>query len=264
MRRHHVVILLSIFSVVLFPNRAPAIDSESNREAIVAPRAKKFYKSSSAKQYLSFGGNYVSDYNSRYYQLTSRYLYQSQRFVNEANFKKENDYADGGSGKNKRYDIKTSELYDFSFSSKARFTDSQNYGVFFHRTIYDKLSKFYYDLHTAAGVGRIFFKDKIELDISLGYQDVKAYGNQIDVIPSIRANFKLGRNITFIQRGYWFFDHESVDNELKSSLVYRLSDRMSFELRHTFEKRRYEADDDGEVTNQIGRSLTFGMIFDLQ
>ena len=71
-------------------------------------------------------------------------------------------------------------------------------------------------------------------------------------------------SITGEARGYWFFDHESFDNELKTSLVYRLSDRMSFELRQTFEKRRYEADDDREVTNQINRSLTFGMIFDLQ
>lgn len=264
MRRHHVVILLSIFFAALLPKKVLAIDSESSREAIVAPRAKKFYKSSSAKQYLSFGGNYVSDYNSRYYQLTSRYLYQSSRFVNEANFKKETNYADSGSSTNKHYDTKTSELYDFSLSSKARFHDSLNYGVFFHRTLYDKFSKFYYDLNTAVGVGRVFFKDKIELDISLGYHDVKTYGHEFDVIPSIRTNFKIGRNVTFIQRGYWFFDHESVDNELKSSLVYRLSDRMSFELRHTFEQRRYEADDNGAVTNQIGRSLTFGMIFDLQ
>lgn len=179
------------------------------------------------------------------------------------NFQNDNDYADSGSAKNKRYDVKKSELYDFSLSSKARIKDSENYGVFFHRTMYDDLSKFYYDLHTAVGLGRMFFKEKLEFDISIGYHDIKTYGHEIDIIPSIRTNFKITKNLTLTQRGYWFLDHESMDNELKSSLVYRISDRMSLELRHTFEKRRYEEDDKNVTTNLVNRSVTVGMVFDL-
>ncbi len=251
------------FSLLQFPVDAFAVESTSSRAAVVAPRAKRFYKSNSAKQYLSFGGNYSSDYNSRNYQLTSRYLYQSYKFVHEANFQHESNYADTGSGKSKEYDVKKSELYDLLLSSKARFSDSPNYGVFFHRTLHDNLSKYYHDTRTAAGLGRMFFKEKLELDASLGYHNVKNYGYEVDVITSLRANFKINERLTLTERSYWFFDHESVDNQFKTSLVYRITDKMSFELRHSFEKRRYEEDDKRVVTNLVNRSITIGLIFDL-
>lgn len=264
MKKQYVPAFLFIaFFTAQSPEECFAVESESQREAVVSPRAKRFYKSNSAKQYLSFGGSYVSDYNSKNYQLNSRYLYQSNNFIHEINFQNENNYADSGSGKSKKYDVKKSELYDFSLSSKARIVDTENYGVFYHRTIYDDLSKYYRDVRTAAGLGRMFFQEKLELDVSLGYHDVKAYGYEVDVITSMRANFKINEHLTFVQRGYWYFDHESIDNELKTSLVYRLSDKMSFEVRHNFEKRRYEEDDKRVVTNFVNRSITFGLIFDL-
>lgn len=263
MQTHRLSAFLFISFVALqSPTEAFAVESRSDREAVVAPRTKKFYKSNSAKKYFSIGGSYISDYNSKEYQLTSRYLYQSHDFIHEINFQHESNYADTGSGKTKKYNVKKSELYDLMLSSKARLFNSQNYGVFFHRTMYDDLSKYYYDTRTAAGLGRMLFKEKIELDVSLGYHDIKNYGYEVDVITSIRTNFKLTDHITLIQRGYWFFDHESIDNQLKTSFVYRLSDKMSFELRHNFEKRRYE-DDNRTVTNQVSRSVTVGLIFDL-
>jgi hypothetical protein len=263
MRYNIVFTTLFFFSVAFQLSEALAVDSESNREAVVAPRSKRFYKSNSSKQYLSLGGNYSSDYNSKNYQLNSRYLYQSSNFIHELNFKNEHEYADSGSGSSKRYDVKKSELYDLSIASKARISDSNNYGVVFHRTIYDRLSNYYYDLHTAVGLGRMFFKEKLEFDISIGYHDIKTYGYEVDVIPSIRTNFKITNRLTLIQRGYWFLDHESFDNELKTSLVYRLNDKLSFEFRHAFEQRRYEQDNKKTVTNQISRSMTIGLVFDL-
>jgi hypothetical protein len=241
-----------------------AVDSEANREDLVAPRSKKLYRSNSVRKYLSLGGSHTSDYNSKYSQLNAKYFYQSQNFINEVNFKNENKYSDSGSSSNRRYDVKTSELYDLSLSSKMRLGDSENYGVAFHRTMYDDLSKYYLDTHTALGVGRMFFNDKIELDLSVGYHDIKTYGHKIDFIPSIRTNFKITKNLTLIQRGYWFIDHESMDNELKSSLVYRMRERLSLELRHNFEQRRYEDDHNRVVTNQINRSTTIGLVFDLE
>lgn len=263
--KHHKLFLALFLALFLSQpcEKAFAIESESQREAIVAPRAKRFYKGNLSKQYLSFGGNYTSDYNSKNYQLNSRYLYQSANHIHEINLQYETNYADSGSGKNKKYDVKKSELYDLSISSKARIKESEEYGVFYHRSIYDKLSKFYYDSRTALGVGRMFFKERLEFDVSLGYHDVEAYGYQVDVVTSWRANFKLTDNITFVQRAYWFFDHESIDNDFKTSLVYRLSDKMSFEVRHNFEKRRYEEDNQRMVTNQINRGVTIGLIFDL-
>lgn len=264
MKKHYLLAFLFLsFFVVQNPEDVFAVESRSNRESVVSPRTKKFYKSNSAKQYLSIGGSYTSDYNSKNYQLTSRYLYQSHSFIHEVNFQHETSYSDVGTGKNRKYDAKNSELYDLTIASKARLFDSENYGVLFHRTIYDDLSKYYYDTRTALGLGRMFFKEKIELDVSLGYHDIKSYGNEVDVITSIRTNFKITEHLTLTQRGYWFFDHESIDNQLKTSLVYRLTDKMSFELRHNFEKRRYEEDDKRVVTNQVNRSMTVGLIFDL-
>ncbi len=239
-----------------------AVDSESKREDVVSPRSKKLYKTDSIRSYISLGGGQTSDYNSKNNQFNAKYFYQSQNFINEVNFRSETKYADRGSGVNREYSVKTSELYDASFSTKMRLGDGQNYVVGYHRTIYDDLSKYYYDLHTAAGIGRMFFDGKIELDCSVGYHDVKNYGNEINFIPSIRTNLRLSKNITFLQRGYWFIDHESTDNELKTSLVYRLKKRVSLEFRHTFEQRRYE-NDDYDATNQISRAFTVGLIFDL-
>ncbi|OFW81173.1 MAG: hypothetical protein A2887_01495 [Alphaproteobacteria bacterium RIFCSPLOWO2_01_FULL_40_26] len=254
------IFVISISAII---GSASATESESQREAVVSPRTKRFYKSNRARQYVSFGGAYSSDYNSKQYQLTSRYLHQSRNFINEMNFDHETEYADTDSGKNKKYDVKKTELYDLALSSKARINDSKNYGVFYHRSIYDDLSKYYYDTRTALGLGRMFFGEKLEWDVSLGYHDVKTYGNDVDVITSWRANFRLNRNLTFIQRAYWFFDHESIDNGFKTSLVYRLRNNLSFEVRHNFEQRRYESDDNKMVENFVNRSVTLSLIFDL-
>lgn len=246
----------------LLPAAAFAIDSESNREDVVSPRSKKLYKTDIVRSYISLGGGQTSDYNSKNNRFNARYFYQNQNFINEINLQNEVKYADRGSGKNKKYGEKTSELYDAAFSTKMRISDGQNYIVGYHRTIYDDMSKYYYDLHTAAGIGRMFFGGKIELDCSLGYHDVKNYGHEVNLIPSIRTNLQLTKNLTFLQRGYWFIDRESTDNELKTSLVYRIKKRTSLEIRHTFEQRRYE-NDNRNVTNQVSRAFTIGMVFDL-
>ena len=79
------LVFLALFFLCIFFNakNSFAIESRSTREAIVSPRTKKFYKGSRAKQYLSLTGNYSSDNNSRNYQATSRYLYQSANFIHE-------------------------------------------------------------------------------------------------------------------------------------------------------------------------------------
>jgi hypothetical protein len=238
-------------------------NSETSRQAIVAPRTKKFYKVDEARQYLALGGTYTSDYNSAQYQLNSRYFYQSNRFINEANFMQQTDYKDAGSGKGKRYKTKTGQIYDGSLSSKAIIGETKNYGVFYHRTVYNKFSDYYYDNHTALGVGRMFFKDRIELDTSLGYHNTKNFGSAMSFISSIRVNLKLTDKLTFVQRGYWFVDERSADNELKTSLVYRLNQKLSFELRYSFEQRRYDETEKSRVVNQQNKVATIGVVMDL-
>jgi len=260
---HHITLAFAaLVLLITFPAFAEPYDSESNRKAVVSPRSKKFFKSAYPKQYFSIGGIYSSDYNSKEYQLNSRYLYQSSDAIHEINFEHQTNYTDKGSGSSKQYYVKNSELYDLTLASKLRISDSRNYSVFFHRSIYDQYSKYYYDCHTAVGLGRMFFNEKIELDFSLGYQDIKNYGYKVDFISSIRSNFKITKNITFTQRGYIFLDHESMDNGLKTSLVYRIGENLSFEIRNNFEQRRYE-DSKQKTQNYVNRSITLGLIFDL-
>ncbi|MBM3579207.1 MAG: DUF481 domain-containing protein [Alphaproteobacteria bacterium] len=254
MKPHH---LCAILLLLLFAVPAFAIESRSQREAVISTRAKRFYKSSRARQYLSLGGNYASDYNSRSYQLNSRYLYQDNDFIHEFNFEHQTDYKD----KSKQYDVKTSDLYNLSLASKARIHDSQNYGVIYHRTIHDNFAVYPNDMRTALGIGHIFLRERLEWDVSMSYHDVQNYGSEVDFITSWRANFKLSDNLTFIQRAYWFFDHNSVDNDFRSSLVYRIGEKLSFEIRHNFEQRRYTEDGKTTGKNLVSRSITLGLVF---
>ena len=256
---------LVLFFLYIFFNvkNSFAVEVRSNREAIITPRTKKFYKSSRAKQYLSLTGNYSSDNNSRNYQANSRYLYQSTDFIHELNFDHEVKYADVGSGKKKQFDIKTSELYDITLASKARILASNFYGVFYHRTIYDDMSSFYYDNRTASGFGYIFFKDKLEVDFSTSNHVMKELGSETDYIISTRLNYKFWDNFTLNQRSYFFIDRYSLDNEFKTSLIYRLNQKLSFEIRHNFEQRRYRDAPFKPLINNVSRSINVGFVFDL-
>jgi hypothetical protein len=240
-----------------------AVDSRSNREKIIAPRAKRFYKSNAIRKYVAFGGNHQSDQSSKSNEVNARFFYQSARLINEFNFLNEVTYSNLGSTAGKKHLVKKSELYDTSLSSKAIIGASKNYGVFYHRTIYDDMSKFYYDMQTAVGVGRIFFGEKLEFDTSIGYHDSKAYGQEMNIVPSMRLNLRLSERLTLNQRGYLFIDHESMDNELRTSLIYRIGSKVSLELRHSFEQRSYENDVNRQKTNEVNKSITFGLVFDL-
>lgn len=240
-----------------------ALDSRANREKIVAPRAKRFYKSNAIRKYLSIGGKHSSDQSSKSNEINARLFYQSPSLINEFNFQNEVTYSNLGSTPGKKHLVKKSELYDASISTKAIICASKNYGVFYHRTVYDDMSKFYYDLQTAIGVGRIFFGDKLEFDTSIGYHDSKAYGYEINFVPSMRLNLRLSERLTLNQRGYLFIDHESMDNELKTSLVYRIGSKLSLELRHSFEQRSYENDANRQQVNEVNKSITLGLVFDL-
>lgn len=256
--------LPSFLLILLFFNfSAYALEKEAQREAIVTPRSKKFYPQVRARQYISLGGVYSSDYNSKEYQFNSRYLYQSNKMVNEMNFEHEVKYADSGSGSQKQYGAKDRELYDLALSSKIKIGESNNYFVGYHRSIYDEFSDYTYDVRNALGVGRAFFDGGFELDASLGYRDVKSEGEKMDFITSWRSNVKITQKLTFIQRAYLFLDNESMDNQFRTSLLYRIGERLSLELRHNFEQRRYEDNTRNQVDNLVNRSVTIGLVFDL-
>lgn len=256
-------IKIIFFLVFICHHHAFAVESRSKREAITTPRGKKFYKGNRAKQYLSFTGGYSSDKSSTNQTFDSRYLFQSYRFIHEVNFDYKMDQKDVGTGSKKRFNIKTSQAVDFTLANKIRLFSSQFYGVLYHRLLYDELSSYYYDHRTAGGGGYIFFKDKWELDVGVSNYVVKDMPTRVDFIASSRINFKLADNLTLNQRSFLFLDKMSVDYELRTSLIYRLNQKTSFEIRHNFEKRRYRDFKNKPAINDVSRAITVGLVFDL-
>jgi len=258
-----IILLLVIFQVIFISKIYAQQEARSDREALISSQGKKFFQSNRSRQYLSFGGSYGSDYNSKSYQIYSRYVLQNENFTHELNALHQVDYADTGSGKTKKYQVKKSELYDLMLSSKARIFRSNNYGVFYHRSIYDKFSNFFYDQRTALGLGRMFLNQKLELDFSLAYRDVKVRSYEVNYLSSLRLNHKFNNKFSLMQRSYIFFGNDLLDQEHRTSLVYRLNNQASIEIRHSFEKRRYVDLAKKNSVNQIARGISFGVIFDL-
>jgi hypothetical protein len=258
------ILIILFFWEIFFTQKALAqLESRSSRETVISSQSKKFFQSNRTRQYLSLGGSYGSDYNSKSYQINSRYFLQNENFTHEINAQHQVDYADTGSGKNKKYKVKKSELYDLMLSSKARIWASNNYAVFYHRSIYDKFSTFLYDQRSAMGVGRMFLNQKFEVDFSMAYRDVKTQTYEINYLSSIRINHKFNNKLSLIQRSYIFFEDRLLDQEHKTSLIYRLNNQLSFEVRHNFEKRRYVDVAKKTAVNQISRGVIIGLIFDL-
>ncbi len=249
----------AILFAVLQP--ALALDSESDREKIVNAKSRKFYRSSRAVQSFLLSGNKDSDYNSKSYQIDSRYYYQSDKQMHEVNFFHKAAYSESQT----KGVYKTSELYDVMLSNKFMLNDkTKNYGVLYNRLNYDEFSNYYYDARSAVGVGRVFFDDKIELDTSIGYMNIKNSGSKTFFLPSIRMNFPITRNLTFTQRAYWFIDYESMDDDIRTTLKYRINNRVSLAVNHIFEQRKYDDVTKRAQINQTRRYLSVGFVFDLQ
>ncbi|MDX2082911.1 MAG: hypothetical protein SFV53_02865 [Rickettsiales bacterium] len=268
--KHHNIALSQIYFPVflltsfLFCDFAWSLDSESDREKIVAAKSRKFYKSSRALQSFLISGNKDSDHNSQSYQLDTRYYYQGERRVHEINFFQKTAYADSGSGIKKEDMVKKSELYDVMTSNKFLLAKSNNYAVLYNRVNYDELSTYYYDIRNAIGFGRSFFDDKIELDSSFGYLDIKNSGSKTFLLPSIRMNFRITNKLSFTQRAYWFIDYESMDDDIRTTLKYRINNRVSLALNHIFEQRKYQDLKNHTQINQTRRYLSVGFVIDLQ
>lgn len=254
------------YFLILFlfcPSNSFAIDSESDREKIVSARSRAFSRSDRVRKTLLLGGNQNSDQNSKERRVDSRYYHRSKRQMHEILFLQKTRYSNLGTADHKHHLVKKSELYDGTISNKFMLYNTNNYGVTYGRAKYDDLSSYYYDFRGAVGVGRAFLNDKIEFDTSVGYLDIKNSGSKYFLMPSVRLNLRISKNLTFRQRGYVFLDHESMDNDLRTSLKYRISKKVSLSLNHTVEQRKYEDLDDRETVNNSSRFISFGLVFDL-
>ena len=63
--------------------------------------------------------------------------------------------------------LKEEELYDFEGSSRMILHKSSNYLNLYNRVQYDEWSKFYYDVASAIGIGRLFFDNNLDFDCSV-------------------------------------------------------------------------------------------------
>lgn len=243
-----------------FANFSFASDTEADREKLVSAKSRKFLRSDKAKQYVIISGNRDSDHNSRSQEIDLRYLYQSKQSLHEINYLQENRYTNKGTTVGNTYLEKDRERYDILISNKFRILkDSQNYLAVYNRVDYDDLSSYYYDFRSAVGFGRSFFSDKIELDASYGYLNIKNSGSKTFLLPSIRINIPITKKITFTQRAFWFIDYESMDNEIRSTLQYRIAKNYSLTLNHIFEQRKYDDLDDRVQVNQTRKYTSIGL-----
>lgn len=255
-------IWLVVFFLQFFPSEIFAIDnSQTDRSRVVAPRNDRFYKNARTRQFVNFSGEYESDEDSKQYVILTGHFYRSQKWINETDFLYQVDYGQRAAN---NYELqKTSELYDFQISSKAIIGDTQDYLVFYNRSKYDKLSTYYYDITTAGGVGRMFFDDKLEIDISLGHSEVKEYDQKTTFIPSFRAEFDIWEKLHFIQRGYMFFSDQADDYQLRTRFQYPIRGNLYLQLSHDFDKRSYSNEAKNQKVNEVHRRILFGFRYDL-
>lgn len=269
MSPHHKLSKKSFFAIFLlslfFSNNSWSLDlnNESDRKAIASEKSRKFLKSIyPTRRWISLSAYRDSDYNSKDYRLTTTYRHSGSRLVSNFDLDHQAKYSDSGTRPGKTVRIKKSELYDLLISSKVRILEQNNYVALYHRTIYDDMSDYYYDLQTAVGLGRFFFDQNLELDLSIGYRDVKTYGYNVNFIPSLRFKIDVTDRFRIVNRSFLFIDHESMDNDFKTSFIYDITNNLSGQLTHDFEQRRYEDDlKKRAVINRVDRRITIGLIY---
>ncbi len=253
-------ILLVLFSFLSLESFA--IDNNAtDRSRVIAPRNDRFYKNARKRQYVNFSGEYESDENSKQYVVLTGHFYRSAKWINETDFLYQVDYSQKASNNNEL--LKSSELYDFQMSSKAIIKDTQEYLLFYNRSKYNKLSTYYYDITTAVGVGRMFFDDRLEIDVAIGHNEVKEFDQKTTFIPSFRAEFDIYEKLHFIQRGYMFFSDQADDYQLRTRLQYPITGRLYLQLSYDYDKRVYTNSDKNSKVNEVHRRILFGFRYDL-
>lgn len=223
-------------------------------------RKSTFRASSKLSQYVALGGNYSSDYNSKEYKFSGSYQYIKNRFINEMDFLQHTRYASSTT-----HDMeKNRELYDLEISSKILIAQSDNYFNYYNRSKYDEFSDYYYDITNAVGWGRMFYEGIVEADLNIGYDDIKNFESQIVINPNLKANFWITDKIRFTSKAFIFKVKDNYSEELKNRISYKLTNDLSLELYHNYEKKRFlksTASVDNTVT-QVSRGFVFRIRYD--
>jgi len=194
-----------------------------------------FYNSDKTRQFFTIGGGYSSDYNSKEYEIQSGYNYRSKKYIHELDFLHQVENASTTT----KAERKVEELYDFEASSRMMIGHSANYMNLYNRMQYDQFSDYYYDVASAAGLGRFFFNGNLESSINLGYDNVKNFDSSPILIGVLASHFKITNNIQFSTRGLLQKAELTYDEEIKNVLSFKLQENLFFELTHTYAKDRY-------------------------
>ncbi len=223
-------------------------------------RRDKFRNSQKSSQYLAFGGNYSSDQNSKEYKISGSYQYSGDRFINEFDFLHNARYTSTST-----HDLeKNLELYDGEISSKILISNSNNYFNYYNRSKYDQFSDYYYDITNAVGWGRMFFDGILEADINIGYDEIKNFDSQIVLNPNLKASIWLTDKIKFTSKAFIFQVKDSYSEELKTRLSYKMTNDLSLEIYHNYDKKRFfhSTAKVDETKTQVSRNLVVRVRYD--
>ncbi|MES2677524.1 MAG: hypothetical protein V4612_04340 [Pseudomonadota bacterium] len=206
-----------------------------SHQAFADARKSTFRNSQKLSQYLAIGGNYSSDQNSKEYKISGSYQYNGSRFINELDLLHHTRYTSSTTHALE----KNRELYDGEISTKILISKSSNYFNYYNRSKYDEFSDYYYDITNAIGWGRMFFGGILEADMNIGYDEIKNFDSQIVLNPNLKANLWLTDKLKLTVKAFIFQVQDSYSEELKTRLSYKMTNDLSLELYHNYDKKRF-------------------------
>lgn len=270
-------IILSYLCLAFFCGNVFARDDlATDRSRLVNQRNERFYKNDLVRQYISGSGEYDSDEENKQYVLKFTHFYKNRKWISDLDLQHQVDYVKGTKSRDNYDQVKDSELYRMLLSEKFALGETQNYFVFFNESKYDDMSDlFYYDFVVAAGFGRMFFNDQLEIDLAYGINKVKDSHSTItpndyqrDIwVPAFRTEFEIYKDVRIVQRGFAYYSGDIDGYYFNTRFQYPITEKLYLQLSHLFEKRVYEEyGKDGLPSariNQTDRQILFGFRYDL-
>ncbi len=257
-------------------------DNLNDRNRLANRRNERFYKGDIVRHFISLSGEYDSDENSKQKIISLDHFYKSRDWISDVTLRmetlEENDSSSIFS-ENRQHLVKESDEYRAIIAEKIIINDTKNYLIFFNETRYDdEADSAYYDIVVSGGVGRMFFNDKLEIDLGYGVSRGKQitdttfesarrdYHRQI-FVPAFRTEFRLFDKTRFIQRGYAYYSGDIDSYYLLTRLQYPLSKKVYLQFSHLFDKRSYELYDNRTfdriaTRNEVRRQILLGFRFD--
>lgn len=284
---HHIkksILAIAISLFYLFDLKPTLADDDDieYRNRLANRRNEKFFKTDLSRHFISFSGEYDSDEDSKQKILKIDHFYKSRSWVSDIELQMETLHENLSLSHltaNKQHLTKESDEYKAIIAEKIAFPDTQNYFVLFNETRYDDESdSSYYDITAAAGLGRMFFNDQLEIDLAYGisrgknitdttFESARRDYHRRIFVPAFRAEFLLFDKVRFIQRGYAYYSGHIDSYYLLTRFQYPIAQRVYLQLSHFFDKREYDLFDNRTFErigprNEVRRQILLGLRFD--